>query len=256
MADQIEIKDDEKEIKDIEIDLDKKDVKEPEKKEYNPDEIKKITEEAVKKATAPLYYEMRQLKQPKTEPVTPKAPEVPADEWDQKIQKDWKGTVRELARQEHQEIRKAEREAEKAENEKQKNTDLLESNKRKVLERHPELNDTDSEKASLYRQIVTENPAYVFNPFGPVLAMRDMEDRMREDGRMVDEPTKKIVEKEISRQTRANGTQAPSGTKSTGNKVILTSQEREYCDRMNMKYEEFAKMKQATSRNMRDGVTA
>mgnify|MGYP001562923505 CR=1 FL=1 len=185
----------------------------------------------------------------------PKEPEKPADEWEEKLNKDWKGTVRELSRIEVQEILKAEREIERKRVELEHSTQLLESNKQKVLERHPELEDMTSEKARVYQQVINENPSYISNSFGPVLAMRDMEDRLRADGKFMDAPAKKAIDKEVERRGRVGATAVKPGANGTGNeKVVLTKEDREFCDQNNIKYERYASMKKRSV--SKEGVEA
>lgn len=167
---------------------------------------------------------------------------VPQDEWDKKLETDWKGTVRELARLEAEEIRKREREAEKQEAEQIRTLNLLNENKFTVIKKHKELNDETSHKAEIYRQVLTERPEYLTNPFGPVLAMRDMEDRLRESG-YVDESIRPIVDKEVARQARTNGSSVPKGNSNPSSQktITLTREQKDFCDANNIKYENFAK---------------
>lgn len=190
----------------------------------------------------------------------PKAPEPqpPADEWEAKLQKDWRGTVEELserkARELYQKLRAEEMEQAKVQAEEYRNHQLRESNKQKVMERHKELNDENSMKAQVFREVIQEHPEYLPNPFGPVLAMRDMEDRLRERG-IVDEPTRQVVDKEVARQVRTSGGVAPRGTvNAPSNKVVLTKEEKEFCDQQGLKYEIYARNKKLTSAN--SGVEA
>lgn len=171
--------------------------------------------------------------QPKSEPLT---------EWEEKLQKDWKGTVEELADARLEAKLKQREEQARIQAEQYRTSQLLEENKRKVLERHKELNDEGSQKAEIYRQVIQERPEYLTNPFGPVLAMRDMEDRLREQGH-VDEVVKPIVQKEVARQVRTNGTSVAKGSSNpSGQKTVtLTRDQKDFCDANGIKYENFAK---------------
>lgn len=186
-----------------------------------------------------LESKIDQLLKGNQQPVKPAS--VPQDEWDQKLEKDWKGTVRELARLEAEELRKADRERERAEAEIMRTNQILNNNKMEVLKKHKELEDETSHKAEVYRQVLTERPEYLNNPFGPVLAMRDMEDRLRESG-YLDESIKPIVQKEVNRQVRTNASASPKGTSSPNQKtVVLTKEQKEFCDANNIKYDNYAK---------------
>ena len=251
----VEIAEEPKPQDDITIELDEKnepikqtEVKKEEPK-YNPDEIKKLTEEAVKKATAPLYYELREFKKKQQEapaPIAKKEPEPEQDEWDIKFSKDYKSALREFNQQQFKELRQAEIEQARVQSEQQRVVTLLDNNKKKVMEKHPELNDIASEKYQLFEKAVKDNPAYRDDPFGPVLAMRDMEEELRSSGRL-DESTKKIMDKEISRIARTNGATVPAGSSQSSNKIVLTKDERDLCDRNGWKYESYISTKKKLS---------
>lgn len=240
--------------KEITIELDEKNQPIPaEKKEepkyVTPEILTATLTEAIKKATAPLYYEMRKMPR-ETQQVQREEPVIKTeniDEWDKKLQSDWKGTVRELARLEAQEIRKQEQVQYQANAERMKNAQLLEANKQAVINRHKELDDENHIKNQLYRQVIQEKPEYLTNSYGPILAMRDMEDKLKEMG-YIDEPTKHQVEREVLRQTRTNGAILPKGMPpSNKNSVTLTKDQKEFCDLNNIKYENYARFsKQAT----------
>lgn len=230
-------------------------------------EVKKIEEpryvtaeqlqETQRKANAAFFAEQRKIQsmlERLEAGLKPKeiVRETPPDEWDEKVQKNWKGTVEELADARAEAKFKALREAEKAqealEREQRETTDLLGKNKIAVMQRHPELDDPTSEKAQVFQSVITRNPSYLTNPYGPVLAMRDMEDELRSQGKFVDEPTKRAVETEVQRLARTNGTGIPKGNGSaSANKVVLTKEERQYCDDHKIKYESFASTKQKLS---------
>lgn len=182
--------------------------------------------------------------------------ETPEDEWDVKVQKNWKGTVEELAdaraEAKYKQLREREISEQKAIDEQARTSQLLENNKQTVMQRHPELNDSTSEKAAVFQSVISRNPDYLSNPFGPVLAMRDMEEELRGQGKMIDSATTKIVESEVQRRARTAATSVPHGNgNSTTNKVVLTKDEREYCDNHKIKYETFASMK---NRPLNQGV--
>jgi hypothetical protein len=219
-------------------------------------QFQKSMAEELKRATAPLGYELRKFKEAQTQPqpVQPVAPhksqDEVQDEWDTKLQKDWKSTVREMARQEAAELRKIETAQQQAEYQRQQSLNLLENNKRQVLTKHSELNDEGSAKADIYRTILQEKPEYLNNPFGPVLAMRDMEDRLREQG-IMDTPTQQIVQKEVARQARTGASVLPKGTSASGNqRITLSKEQKEFCDANGLKYENYGRyMKLQSNQN-------
>lgn len=240
----------------VQLDDNNQPIKQEEKKEepkyVTADILNASLTEAIKKATAPLYYEMRKGReqQPQTQQPLVKKDE-PVDEWDKKLQTNWRGTVEELAEAKFNAMMQKQSEKQAAEYQRQQTSQLLENNKMQVLKKHIELNDETSQKAELYRQVLQERPEYLNNPFGPVLAMRDMEDRLRDLG-VVDNSTRQVVEKEVARQTRTNGGALPKGsTVQNKNSVTLSKDQKEFCDANNIKYENFARYSrmQNTSNN-------
>lgn len=228
----------------VQLDDNNQPIKQEEKKEepkyVTADALNASLTEAIKKATAPLYYEMRKgREQQPTQPVIKK--EEPVDEWDKKLQTNWRGTVEELAEAKFNKMMEVQAQKQAAEYQRQQTSQLLENNKTQVLKKHTELNDETSQKAEIYRQVLQERPEYLSNPFGPVLAMRDMEDRLRDLG-VVDNSTRQVVDKEVARQTRTNGGVIPKGsTVQSKNSVTLSKDQKEFCDANGIKYENFAK---------------
>lgn len=222
----------------------KQEEKKPENVYVRPEDLEPIRkgQNYTSAALRKIQEDFAKLNERLTAP--PPKQEPPTDEWDVKLQKDWKGTVKELAREEAKAMREAERAEEFAKAESARARQTLEENKLNVIKRHPELEDENSEKATIFKQIVQERPEYLSNPFGPVLAMRDMEDRLREKG-ILDEPVKRQVEKEVVRQTRTNAAGVKSSTTPSSNRIVLSKDEQIYCDRNGIKYENYAKMKQA-----------
>lgn len=179
-------------------------------------------------------------------------------EWDEKVQKNWKGTVEELADQraeaKYRQLRAEEEASRRGIENEQRISTLRQENIKKTLSRHPELDDNTTEKAQIYRGILEKNPQYLADPSGPVLAMRDMEDELREQGKLVDTATQRIVEKEVVRQARAAAGQAPAGVKAKSNVIVLTKEEKEFCDNHNLKYESYARSKRMIGQ--KEGVEA
>lgn len=244
----------------VELDDDNKVVKPAEVKKEEPRYVRlEDLDEKLKKSNAAYFAEQRKISQQlrdlteriqPTNKVQTQKPDAPADEYDELVQKDWKQAVRRLSEERYQELRKEELERQKTQNEQQRRSELLETNKRKVMERHPDLEDPGSEKARIFQEIVSKNQDYLSDPFGPVLAMRDMEDELRSQGKIIDKPTQQIVEKELNRRTRTGAGAIPGGTQNgNSNKVVLTKEEREFCDHNGIKYESYAKNRRAISVN-------
>jgi len=175
------------------------------------------------------------------------------DELDEMLEKgDWRTPVKQLAQKEFQEMM-ARQQAEWSELQARSvKMSTLEKSKQTVRERYPDIDDPDSEISRKYQKVLAENPQYLQNEFGPTLAMRDMEDELRQEGRL-DEFSKKIVEKEIIRQTRAGiGAVPKNNVQTSGNKIVLTKEQKDFCDANDIKYQDYAKFLRG---NSREGVS-
>lgn len=170
----------------------------------------------------------------------PQAPQNPPSEWDEKLNKDWKGTVEEIAEQRFNSLMEKQRQTQLIEAQENRRRELFEKSKRQVMERHPDLTDGAGEKAQMYQQIVSENPDYTADPFGPVLAMHDMEMRMREQGK-IDSSTQKLVQSEVQRQARAGAGSVPKGASASNTKITLTRDDLDFCKSNGIKPEDFAR---------------
>jgi hypothetical protein len=164
------------------------------------------------------------------------------DEYDKLVEKDWKAAVRKLAKEEAETLRAIEREAEAKKRMEVQQLTLLEQSKKTVIDRYPQLNDESSEISQKYREVVQKHPEYLSNEFGPELAMRSMEDELRNEGR-IDEFSKKIVDKEVDRRTRVGATAVPRAASPNSNKSILTKEDKDFCDFNGIKYDAFLKNK-------------
>jgi len=175
--------------------------------------------------------------------------QVPANEWDEKVTKDWKGTVEQLAdmraEQKYKELREREKQEEIRQRMLQQQTSILESSKIEVLKRYPDIEDPTSESNQRFMKVLRANPAYLQNEYGPILAMRHMEDEMRNEGKL-DPQAKQVVDKEISRQARVNATSAPTKGKATSeSSTSLTQDEMKMCKENGINLETYKKMKQS-----------
>jgi hypothetical protein len=97
------------------------------------------------------------------------------------------------------------------------------------------LNDPNSEKAKVYRNIVTANPEYTVQKKGPLSAMYEMEDYMekhmgykRED---IVKAEERARQEETERLSRVGLTSTPGRhAADTTNKVTLTKDEIDFCE--------------------------
>ena len=74
--------------------------------------------------------------------------------------------------------------------------------------------------------------------------MQDMEEELRAEGKL-DSFSKKAVEQEVDRRTRATATAIPKGNQSSSKSPILTKDEKEMCDRLNIKYDSYLSSKKS-----------
>ena len=194
----------------------------------------------------------RMMKQGPARPA-PVVDPASADPDDALLEKDWKAAVRKQSRIEAEAIL-AERERLATQNaEAEESRNRLASAKKHVIDKYPDIMKDDSEIAQRYTKVINEHPEYLHNDFGPILAMRDMEDSLRAEGRF-DEVTKKAVDTEVARRARADGGSATKG--STGGvtkKIVLTAEQKAVADSLGIKYESYAKI---LEKNLREGVEA
>ena len=177
------------------------------------------------------------------------------DEYDELVEKDWKQAVRKLAQEEYLRERQFQLQQEQQRNIENSRLSILDQSRQKVMEKYPEVQDPQSDISKRYMSILNKNQDYLRNERGPILAMRDLEDELREEGRL-DEFTKRVVEKEVNRQVRTGATGAPRGSTpgSNGNRVSLTREQQEFCKNNSIKFEDYALMLKKQEASGRQGV--
>lgn len=167
------------------------------------------------------------------------------------LEKDWKAAVRKQARVEAEAILEERKRFSEQESAATESRNRLENAKKHVIEKYPEILKNETEISQRYTSIINEHPEYLQNDFGPILAMRDMEDKLRSEGRL-DEFTKKAVETEVQRRARADATSTTRSSTSKQVKTItLTAEQKAAADSMGIKYENYAKM---LERQLKEGV--
>lgn len=247
----------------VEVDLDKAPEKTPEEKEA--EKLTKINDQLEKLGKTVNYlsanrrhedglskkvdeiYEKLNTKEPDPEPVE-------MDELDQIAQKDWKKGVGMIVEQVFEKREKERKESENTSKIQEYNSGILERSKDKVRDRHPEIeSDPTSDKARIFKKILAENPDYINNPRGPELAMRDMEEELRNNG-VIDPNTNRLIEKEADRRTRIVKTNVSKDNAVSENKITLTKDDQEFCKLNNIPYDEFAKNKKTLSGGGKEGV--
>jgi hypothetical protein len=98
---------------------------------------------------------------------------------------------------------------------------------------HPDTGVNDSLVAVTWQAMLHEHPDWLVNPYGPELAMYAMEERLKADanGATATPP----------RKTLASVSLAPSRQAATPTRLILTRQQKAFCDRHGLKYEDYLK---------------
>lgn len=176
------------------------------------------------------------------------------------VEKDWQGTVMEMASEiAKKEIAAYQRQQQEEANRKaikDASDSTLEKSKQMVRSKYKDIDDPSSEISQRYIKIMQENPQYLNSEFGPVLVMRDMEDELKGEGRL-DDFEKQIVDKEVTRRTRIGATGAANGIKSgNARQVTLTKEEVDMCKDSGIPIETFAKNKRLLEKgNRKEGIT-
>ena len=134
----------------------------------------------------------------------------------------------------------------------------LEDAKVKVLSRHPELGEETSEKSKIYRNIVNANPEYVNMKEGPLFAMYKMEEFMEKNmGYKREDIVRAETKARTDEQSRLNRVQVMSTTGRSvteGNKVVLTKDERDFCEMQGINPKVYATNKKKLSASGRGGI--
>lgn len=163
------------------------------------------------------------------------------DEIDVLAQKDWKSAVNKLAEMKFSQLKEEEKRQIGEEQQRLNISQKLERNAKAVLEKHPDLNDQTSEKSQIWHSILDNNPDWRTSPDGPLLVMYEMENELRKRGYDLDGVESK-VEKEVMRVARASSSSLPSSKSLSGtNKIVLTKEQRDFCDTNGISYENYAR---------------
>ena len=177
-------------------------------------------------------YNNRQLKElnEKLDKLIPKPVEPKPDDLDELVQKDWKAGVRTLIQSELKEQQKTTL----VQTAEQRTTQLLEESKKRVMEKHPELNDPESSKTKEFLKVLDENPDFKDNPRGPLLAAYEMENRLKGHGNI--ESGEKV-----DKVARAKASSIPSGTSPGNRGYSLSRADMDFCRLNNINPENYKK---------------
>ena len=179
------------------------------------------------------------------------------DELDEMLEKgDWRTPVNRLAEKRFNEMMDERDKQAQINQQKILKMSALSSSQKLVRDKYPDIDDQESEIARRFQKVINEKPEYLDNEFGPTLAMRDMEEELRKEGRL-DEFTKQVVDKEVARQVRVGASGVPRNPVGTsGNKITLTKEQRAFCDNVGMKYEDYGKYAKKNQNSPKEGVEA
>ena len=184
-------------------------------------------------------YNNRKLQEinEKLERLIPKEQPKSTDDLDEVVQKDWKLGVREVAKQ----VLAEERQRASTVTEEQRVAQILEDSKRKVMDKHKELDDPNHPKTREFMKVIEENPDFKENPRGPILAMYEMENRLKASGNI--ESGEKTVSQPV-REARSRASSVPAGTSpGTKSAYSLSKADLDFCRLNNINPENYKRFK-------------
>ena len=157
------------------------------------------------------------------------------DELDKLLEQgDWRTPVGRVAEETVTRILK-QREAEQNQfHQQNEKSGILESSKKQVRERYPDIDDPNSDTAKAYIKILNDKPHYLKSEYGPILAMRDMED-------ILDEQDMTNNDAESKRRQRVNATSVRPGTPAKSTTITLTKEQKEFCKNSGLSEESYLK---------------
>jgi len=216
----------------VEVEQEVKEVKKPETDHFKN---KVYAQDRIISKLQREIDEMRVPKQPVQEV------EQSLDELDKLAQTDWKAAVKKLAKEEARSLLLEEQRRIQQQASEQEFRQMLTTNEQKVLNKYPELNDNASEHSQVWFDILNKNPRWRTSPDGPILVMREMEDVFRSKGYDVDGSKTKAVENERRRLASAQATTLGPARNTPSNKIVLTREQREFCDSNGIEYHDYAR---------------
>ncbi len=162
------------------------------------------------------------------------------DDIDKLVEKDWKLGVAKVVKN----VLAEERTATQVQSEQQMINNILQESKEKVLAKHSELSDPESEKAKIFLQVLEENPDFKVNPRGPLLAAYEMENRLKQRGTIESEAKETPKVPSAAKESRAKAASIPAGTPA-GNKngYTLTKQDMDFCRLNGINPENYRRLK-------------
>lgn len=157
---------------------------------------------------------------------------------------DWKGAVRIVSALETKKIIEAQKKEADKVAEAEEIKVQMDNNVEKVMSIWPEVGDPASEVSQIFQRILSKNPRWKHSPDGPLLTLNETERELRRLGYDVDsryaggEKVKSGTEKKNEKVPDAS--LPPSNQVSSQSKVVLTKEQRDFCDAHGVSYTEYA----------------
>lgn len=188
-----------------------------------------------------LQREVEQAKQPL--PAVPQKPVSTTDPW-ANIQDGptWKMEIERLAEQKARELLIQQDSLRQQQEVVSRHQQAQDSAKREVITKYPDLDpqagNPDSPVSQAYVAVLNEHPDYLGNPYGPVLAMYEMEKKLIAQNQPLG------VNQESARRSRASASATPASrtTVPGGKTITLTREQKLFCDRNNIKPEDYVRV--------------
>ncbi len=181
-------------------------------------------------------YNNRQLAEIKDEikKLVPKPISTGEPDLDELVQKDWRAAVERVT----ESVLSRQQAKHEAETEAQRTARILEESKEKVFAKHPELSDPNSPKTKEFLKVIEENPDFRTNPRGPVLAAYEMENRLKEHGKL------ELGEQKVEKVVRSRAASVPAGTSPSGTKIYtLSKADMDFCRLNGINPENYKRLK-------------
>lgn len=175
------------------------------------------------------------------------APEQTQDELDKLVDSgNWKEAVTRLADQRATAIIQQREQQTRIEQEALARKQLLDSSISKVTTLYPELDehtgDPTSEVSKTFTRLMNQNPDLLSNSRGPEVVMHEMEREMVMAGQTPRSWQAAAKPNGAPANRAAATTLTPSRQALPANKVVLTREQKAFCDRQGVKYEDYARI--------------
>lgn len=177
----------------------------------------------------------------------PKGLEAGKDPWET-IQdgSTWKAEIERVADQKAEEKLNAWQAQQQSEAVHAQHRQTLDASKQQVIQKYPDLHPdtgtTDSLVAKTYLAVLGEHPDWLTNPYGPQLAMYAMEDKLKTEAATAHGAG--TSRSAVTSLTPSR--QGPHGPE----RLTLTREQKAFCDRNSLKYEDYIKTATALEQGM------